>query len=180
MGADSYYYYTKYQSNLNAVLQDLRHQEFQAGRYNPVIQLPDFPVTESSPAPGAQHDSIEAALRASDADGTRSILDILRVANQPCPLSRDELEIAWLGGDNCEMIGEICNTAFPLSDVELHALFGTEQPGHEIVQSVILGDINSEASEAFWDSLDRGMAKYIIIYEGEQPSEVFFVGFSFD
>jgi hypothetical protein len=180
MGADSYYYYTKYQSDLNAVLQDLRHQEFQAGRYNPVIQLPDFPVTESSPAPGAQHSSIEAALMASDADGTRSILDILRVANQPCPLSRDELEIAWMGGENCDMIGEICNTAFPLSDVELHALFGTVQPDHDMVQSVIWSGTNPDAAEAFWDSLDRGMAKYIIIYADNQPSEVFFVGFSFD
>ncbi|MBD2731106.1 hypothetical protein H6G96_33525 [Nostoc sp. FACHB-892] len=180
MGAEPYWYYTDYQTDLNLALDTLRKREFQAGRYNPAIPLLDFPITESSPSPGAQHSSIEAALEASDADGTRSILDILRVSDTPCPLSRDEFETALLGGENQEIIGEIFNTAFPLPSAELLALFGTEQPTHEMIESVILGDTNTDAVNAFWHSIDRGTARYIIVYTENQPSEIFFIGYSFD
>ncbi len=179
MGAEPYWYYTSYQPDLNAALQMLRKQEFQAGRYNPAMPLLDFPITESSPAPGAEHPSIEAALEASEADGTRSILDILRVSDTPCPFSRDEFKATLLGGDY-EILGQVFNTAFRLPSAELLALFGTEQPTHEMVESVILGNTNSDASAAFWDSIDRGTARYIIVYIKDQPSEIFFVGYSFD
>jgi hypothetical protein len=180
MGANPYWYYTKYQANLNAVLQSLRQQEFEAGRYNPAIKLLDFPITEKSPSPGAQHLSMEDALMASDADGTRSILDILRVSDTPCPLSRDEFEAALLGQGNYEILGEIFNTAFPLSTSELIELFGTEQPTHDMVQSVIFGKARSEAAYTFWESIDRGTARYIHIYDEGEPSEIFFLGYSFD
>ncbi|MCC5636868.1 hypothetical protein LC593_13565 [Nostoc sp. CHAB 5844] len=181
MGAEPYWYYTDYQTDLNAALQTLRQREFQAGRYNPVIPLLDFPITENSLAPGAQHISIQAALEASDADGTRSILDILRVADRPCPLLGDEFEAALLGGEEYhEILGEIFNTAFPLNPAELITLFGTEQPTHEMIESVILGNTNSDAAEKFWDSIDRGSARYIIVYAENQPSEIFFAGYSFD
>jgi hypothetical protein len=50
-----------------------------------------------SPAAGAQHASIEEALEASDADGTRSILDMERIGQTPSlgvvvPLPLDQLE----------------------------------------------------------------------------------------
>ncbi|BAY16604.1 hypothetical protein NIES21_24340 [Anabaenopsis circularis NIES-21] len=181
MGAEVYWYYTDYQPDLNAALQTLRQREFQAGRYNPAIPLLDFPITENSPSPGAQHISIEAALEASEADGTRSILDILRVADKPCPLSRDEFEEALGGGEEFhQILGEVWNTAFLLTSAELITLFGTEQPTHEMIESVILGNTNSDAAEVFWDSIDRGSARYIIVYAENQPSEIFFAGYSFD
>jgi hypothetical protein len=74
MGAEPYWYYTKYQTDLNAALQGLRQQEFNAGRYNPAIRLLDFPITDESPSLGAQHLSIEDALMASEADGTLQFL----------------------------------------------------------------------------------------------------------
>lgn len=175
MGADSYWYYTKYETDLNAALHKLRLHEFQAGRYNPVIQLPDFPVTESSPAPGPKHPSIEEALSASDVDGTRSILDIYRVANEPCPLSREEFEAAVLDGSNPEILGEMFCTSFPLSSDELHALFSTEKPTREVLEAGIWSE-----SSFFWDVIDRGTGRHIIVYEGDQASEIFFAGYSFD
>ena len=57
----------------------------------------DFPITSASPAPGPRHHTIPAAIAASDADGTRSILDITGIGNEPdfgvaCPLSPEVLQ----------------------------------------------------------------------------------------
>src|SRR5947209_7663030 len=97
MGASPYEYFVKYQPDVDAALQDLRQREFKAGRYNPVIPFPDFPVGPQSPLPGAQHASIADALQDAEADGTRSILDLDHVAAQPefgavVPLDPDVLQ----------------------------------------------------------------------------------------
>ena len=80
MGGEPYYYFVPYEPDINQALQKLRMREFHAGRYNPVLHFLDFPIGPSSPAPGKKHASIREALEASEADGTRSILDIERVA----------------------------------------------------------------------------------------------------
>jgi len=170
MGAEPYWYYTTYQSDLNVALHKLREREFQAGRYNPVRPCIDFPITESSSAPGAKHSSIEVAIEASEADGTRSILDILRVSDRPLTFSREEIKSALLGEGNYEILEEVFNTAFPLPSAELLALFATEQPTHAMIESIIFGNTNSDASEVFWDSIDRGTARYIIVYKENLPS----------
>ena len=83
MGASPYKYFVNYQPDIHAALQDLRQREFQAGRYNPAVPFPNFPVGPRSPSPGAQHASIADALEDAEADGTRSILDLDHVAAQP-------------------------------------------------------------------------------------------------
>jgi hypothetical protein len=112
MGAEPYWYTVKYQSNIDAALQELRETEFQAGRYNPVMDFIDFPITASSPAPGAQHDSIAEAFEDADADGTRSILDIIGIGDDPD-----------------------FSTACPLSPEVLIDLYGTEQPTRAAVEA---------------------------------------------
>ncbi len=97
MGASPYFYFVNYQPDVNAALQELREREFRAGRYNPVMPFPPFPVGPQSPAPGAEHDSIAEALEDSDADGTRSILDLDHIADEPdfgavTPLPEEILE----------------------------------------------------------------------------------------
>jgi hypothetical protein len=97
VGAHPYFYVVKYQPDIDAALQELRQREFRAGRYNPVMWFPPFPVLPTSPAPGAQHATIEEAIEDSDADGTRSILDLQQVGEEPdfftvCPLDDDSLE----------------------------------------------------------------------------------------
>jgi hypothetical protein len=81
LGGHPWFYFVEYEPDIDAALQKLRQREFEAGRYNPAVDFPDFPVTPESPAPGAQHDSIEEAQEEADADGTRSILDMERVAD---------------------------------------------------------------------------------------------------
>src|SRR4051812_15780515 len=85
MGAEPYWYFEKFNGDVDATLQALRQREFKAGRYNPVIAFPFqlFPIGPDSPAPGAKHSSIEEAMEYSSADGTRSILDLDHVAEVP-------------------------------------------------------------------------------------------------
>jgi hypothetical protein len=112
MGGHPYWYSVPYQQDIYMALQKLRQQEFQAGRYNPVTPFPEFPITASSAAPGASHRDIDEALQASDADGTRSILDISAISADPDYFS-----------------------AAPLSDEALNSYFGTTQPSRAIVDS---------------------------------------------
>ena len=153
MGGEPYYYFVKYKSDIDAALQELRDREFNAGRYNPVF--PDlfrlFPLRPDSPAPGPQHNSIQEALESTDADGTRSILDIDHVSEEP---------------DFC--------AAAPLPPEELERLFGTEQPTSEMIRRSV-----EETGELF-EILQRGQCAYIIAYKDGRPDELFFAGYSFD
>ena len=147
MGGHPWFYFVGYEPDLNAALQKLREREFRAGRYNPAVDFPDFPVGPDSPAPGARHGSIEEALEEADADGTRSILDMEGVGEAP-----DYGVVA------------------PLPEETLLNLFGTQRPTREMV----------EESEELFEALERGQGVYIVIYDGGQPSEIFFAGYSFD
>ena len=37
-----------------------------------------------------------------------------------------------------------------------------------------------ETNQDFYDWLDRGLGIYVIVHDGELPSEIFFAGYSFD
>jgi hypothetical protein len=111
MGAEAYVYFVKYQPDVNAALQQLRQREFRAGRYNPVMPFPPFPVGDQSPSPGAQHDSIEEAIEDSDADGTRSILDLYRVGDEPD-----------------------FGVVTPVDEELLEELYGTTRPTREMIE----------------------------------------------
>jgi hypothetical protein len=111
MGAHPYYYFVKYNPDINAALEELRQREFKAGRYNPVIPFLEFPIGPHSPTPGAQHASIRKALKDSDGDGTRSILDLDHISKN-------------------HEFGAI----LPLPSNELVRLFQTEQPTHEMIE----------------------------------------------
>ncbi|HEY0324280.1 MAG TPA: hypothetical protein VGC66_25260 [Pyrinomonadaceae bacterium] len=111
MGGHPWFYYVDYELDIDAALQKLRQREFAAGRYNPAIDFPEFPVDENSPVIGAQHSSIEEALDDADADGTRSILDMLKVSDTPdyCAVAR-------------------------LPEEQLMELFGTDKPTYEMIE----------------------------------------------
>src|SRR4051794_29681064 len=83
MGAEPYWYTVRDQPDAEAALQELREREFRAGRYNPVIPSLAFPIGPNSPALGAHHSSIAAAFSAAGAAGTRSILDLGRISEEP-------------------------------------------------------------------------------------------------
>jgi hypothetical protein len=64
---------------------------------------------------------------------------------------------------------EFCCAA-PFSPEELERYFGTQKPTEAIVRQ----------ADDFWEDLERGMARYVILYEGDQPKEIYFAGYSFD
>lgn len=111
MGGHPWFYFVEYEPDIAAALQKLRRREFEAGRYNPAVSFPDFPVNDESPAPGAQHGSIEEAQEEADADGTRSILDMERVSD-----AADYGAVA------------------PMPPEVLRDLFGTNEPTREMVE----------------------------------------------
>jgi len=148
VGGHPWFYFVEYEPDIDAALQKLRRREFEAGRYNPAVDFPEFPLTADSPAPGAQHGSIEEAIEDADADGTRSILDMERVAEEPD-----------------------FNAVTPMPRETLLELFGTDRPTREMID---------ESDELFELMDERGQGVYVIVYEGERPSEIFFAGYSFD
>jgi hypothetical protein len=63
------------------------------------------------------------------------------------------------------------NAVAPMARETLLELFGTERPTHEMID---------ESDELFELMDERGQGVYVVVYEGEQPSEIFFAGYSFD
>jgi hypothetical protein len=111
MGAHPYWYFIPYEEDIKAALEKLRRREFEAGRYNPVMPFIKFPVDPAAASPGAQHLSILHALEASEADGTRSILDIGGI------------------GDNVEF-----GVAAPLKDEAMEELYETTKPTRQMIE----------------------------------------------
>lgn len=146
MGGHPWWYLVPYQKDVQASLNALREREFKAGRYNPAEDFPKFPV-DLSHAPGCKHASIEDAREDSDADGTRSILDVSRLSAIP-----DYDAVA------------------PLDDEELVEYFGTTKPTADDV----------EDSDDLFDQIERGQGIYVIVYENDQPAQIFFAGYSYD
>ena len=112
MGGHIYYYCVPYEADVNGALQSLRTREFEAGRYNPVIPFLEFDMDAApTTSPGRQHASIAEALEASEADGTRSILDIERIA------------------DHADF-----GVAVRLQSARLAELYGTDRPTRQMVK----------------------------------------------
>jgi hypothetical protein len=119
MGASPWFYFVPYTPDTTAALHALREREFQAGRYNPAEDFPQFPVNLAH-TPGRQHDTIDDAQEDADADGTRSILDIERIAKTPD-----------------------YGAAVPLDDDALLNYFGTTKPTRDQIEAnhALLKDI---------------------------------------
>jgi hypothetical protein len=121
-----------------------------------------FPVDPAGPARRPEHASIDAARDASGADGTRSILDMDRVSTKPRgPNKLEEMMQVALANARGGVVD--------LSDM-VPSMYGTAKPTREGV----------ETSPDFLDTVDRGTGVYMILYEGDLPSEICFAGYSYD
>jgi hypothetical protein len=99
--------------------------------------------------------TILEAIRQGGATGTQSILDMVSISDIPHEV---DAEIPQFG------------SVAPLSTEQLIELYGTEKPSHAMV----------ERNQEFYEWIDRGLGIYIVVYDGDQPSELFFAGYSFD
>ena len=181
MGGNPWHYFTPYRVDLNSALQALREQEFRAGRYGysywanrwiPDLLTGNFaetfalledtieqpkPANELIEEYGSIEAAIEVVLEQFGEGGTHSILDIMRLSEEP------EMDA-------------ICT----ISESELQQIFGTTQPTRDRVEAILVKEEEPESWQMFWDDIGRGEGRYIIIYQGGQPSELFFAGYSFD
>lgn len=132
LGDDTYEHTVPYEPDIQSALDKLRAQVFVSGEFN-----------------GAQFDPAtpEEALELAEEEGTRSILDILKVAEQP---------------DFC--------CAAPLSPDELRQYFGTTHP--------TVDDLTR--SPDFGEEVERGHCRYVILYEHDKPTQIYFIGVAFD
>ena len=80
-------------------------------------------------------------------EGTHSILDIDHISTTP-----------------------EFGSASPLTEGELHILFGTAKPTRTMIESV----------NTYHRLRERWQGIYIIVYKDDQPNEIFFTGFSGD
>jgi len=135
MGGDPYFYVVDFEEDLNSVLQKLRKKVFESGDYYGVQFKPRTP---------------EEALYMAQEEGTKSILDILRIS--------DEL-------DYC--------CAIPLKEDELIKYFNTNKPSIDILSKIY--DYYD-----FWNDINRGMARVVVLYDNECPKKILFAGYSFD
>lgn len=132
MGAEPYDYTVPYETDIQNALEKLRAKVFESG---------EFEGAEFGPA------TPEEALEMAEEDGTRSILDITQVAEEP---------------DFC--------CAAPFSPAELQRHFRSEKPTWEDI----------EKSHSFREDIKRGHCRFVVLYDGGEPKQIYFTGYSFD
>ena len=133
MGGHPWNYFVPFTASVEAALDALRQQVFASGQYHGSDAHPATP---------------EEAFAIASPDGTRSILDMMSVSEEP----------------------EFCAVC-PLSDAELHRLFGTAQPTHARVAG----------NPDLFENIERGQGVYVVVHDEQgRPAEYYFAGVSFD
>jgi hypothetical protein len=178
MGSSNWTYFTPHQEDIEQALQDLRRNVFETWDYHRFwlfLEVPEeaFDALDEISWTGTdQHlveelaqvlaekqihvalpkppQTIKEAQDRSDAQGTRSILDIERIASQP---------------------GMGVATALPRH--VYRQFFGTEKPTREMIEQAV-------TTKGLLDDVMRWEAIYVIAFKNERPDEIFFGGCSGD
>jgi hypothetical protein len=184
MGASGWSYFVPYQQEINKALKELKDEVFEKGRYerpldvNPnqaerdlnyltslYASLPDevrkqtdqFLELARSAAkrqrPARMANSIDELLEQCRENGTHSILDIEKVSSVPG-------------------FGVIT----PLSNEHLINIFRTDKPTHEMV-AIWSNRVDPPTAKPFYE---RWQGVYVIVYEDNKPTEIYFEGASGD
>jgi hypothetical protein len=122
--------------------------------------------------------SIEALRDKAGADGTHSILDVVRVVPEVSPPSPDYAQAfaprpdgsVVVMPDLIEHLRRTIGTVFRMSPAEEAALFGDCKPSRAAVDA--MGTLSIK--------IPRGSGRYTVLFEGGQPSALWFVGLSGD
>jgi hypothetical protein len=112
-------------------------------------------------------------------DGTHSILDMVAVSTKPEPASPPfsatgaaafiaQLQAQLAAGVDLSQRGPSLS---PMIDDDLIAMFGTTRPTHDMVEA---------ESQELMERRGRGLGTYVVVFDGETPSEYFFTGISGD
>jgi hypothetical protein len=174
MGASGWSYFVPYDRDVNAALQTLRWDIFRAGKYYKLPPAGAAPAFEDfvPPDPQIWDDPSELA-------SWRAMYDEeLKRSSRPAPDSPDAL-VKHNGEEGTHSIIDIARVnestaaagSGPLSASQLVELFGTERPTRSMVSAK-----ESELQTA----RGRWLCTYVVVYDGETPSELFFTGYSGD
>ena len=148
--AHPWLYFVPHQADVTAALQQLRQQEFRAGRWFDGTTGP-FPNFAADQPPKA--DSADDALEMMFEVGTRSILDMVGVSQRR--------RVAYVA---------------PVADQQLLRVFGTTQPTHEQVEQQ--GGLVSGGG--LFDRFPTGCGMYFTVYRDGAPAELCFFGYSYE
>ena len=89
-------------------------------------------------------------------DGTRSILDMERISASP-----------------------EAGAVSPVPHDIILAIFKTDRPTRQMVERAFrIRD--EDALDELIESIDRGEGRYIVLFRGDEPVEIFFCGYSYD
>jgi hypothetical protein len=105
MGGEPWQYFVPFNKDIDAALQELRIREFTAGRYH---------------LPGKKPKTIDDVFNNMSEEGTRSILDMIKVSDSP----------------------EMCAVS-PFTSEELTEILGTDKPTHKIVETKLFKIFNA-------------------------------------
>jgi hypothetical protein len=178
MGASAWEYFTPYQPDLEKAFRDLRQQVFDTGDY--LLDTPSLPPTEEEYIRQAYRMGI--CITEEDEERHRRIYREMKAKySKPTPRTIEEL-IEWNGESGTHTIIDVTYftddpnsnalfTAIPLSEAQLLCLFGTTKPTHSVVV---------EKGTEIRGLRQRSQAAYCIVYEGDEPAEIYFAGFSGD
>jgi hypothetical protein len=177
MGATAWHYFTPYQADVAAALQELRRQVFERGAYfKPWEETVPFFLRDLRDRRPEDLSDVERQVRQ---DLLQALGDFPRLTPpDPLPATIEEvleynaemgthsiLDIEGVAGESA------FGAATPVPEARLLRLFGTARPTRDQV----------EAREfAFADDLERWQAVYLVTYKGGVPDAIYFEGVSGD
>lgn len=195
MGASGWSYFVAYEPDIQHALDKLRAEVFQGGEYyvrpnsqehkdeasfaQSIAKIPEedrnallemFRAEQRRVKPEV-FTSIEQLREWNREEGTHSILDITTAVSEPLDPAYTQ---SWLDMQTAPTLASFRHTfgkTFPLTNAQLQALFETTMPTHAQIEQV---------AEDLDDLRERWVGLHIIVYQGDQPHEIFFTGFSGD
>ena len=170
MGASEWMIFAKYQPDIEKLIHELQDEAFRSGGYYntwkyQLDQFRNFGFDEYNPY------EYDERYRLSKAE-----YEHLRNLSKPETVE-DLVKIQADGGTHCIIdIDGVSLTpqyrmATPVSEARLVGLFGTVKPTRTMVEALI---------PRFRDFIDGWMAVFVILYNGENPDEVFLYGITGD
>jgi hypothetical protein len=173
MGASGWSYFVPYDRDPNKALEALRWRVFRAGDYNKPAESTTVPPFEDfvPPDPTIWDDPDELAMwREMHRQACEQV-------EEPAPDSPDAA-LRQSGTEGTHSIIDITSVAEtpdaasgPLAPERLEQLFGTQQPTR--------ADVEAKTIEV-QTARGRNRCTYVVVYDAELPSELFFAGYSGD
>jgi hypothetical protein len=154
MGTQAWFYVIPYEKNLQGALDKLREREFRAGRYFPASWELKFSLDEcpTPHVPTSESMPAHASIEtAREAAAEDGTKSILDV----------------------DRISEVADwgAASPVDDDIMESCFGSATPQRQTLR---------DGFPCLLESLGRGEARYLLLYEQGGPTAIAFVGLSYD